>query len=193
MNERFERALQRFDEMNALDPRESEVDGQKVPTQLLEATHLDRWVSIVAPGASEALRLAARCQHLMRFSFPRSDYPEGRNGYLKWRKDLMKKHADLAATVLADVGYDSDTIEQVRRINTKGELKLNADTQAMEDALCLSFLENDYSDFAQKYEDGKVIDIVQKTWGKMSERGRTLALGLPLSGRAKTLVERALS
>jgi hypothetical protein len=95
--------------------------------------------------------------------------------------------------VLRQLGFSESTIEQVRRINLKEGLKTNPDTQTMEDALCLSFLEHEFSDFAEKHPDDKVIDIVQKTWRKMSERAHELALGLPLEGRAKELVARALS
>jgi hypothetical protein len=120
-------------------------------------------------------------------------YPEGRVGYLKWRKDLSKKHADLATKVLFDVGFDQAVIEQVRKINMKQELKTEPDCQAMEDALCLSFLEHEYSEFCAKHEDSKVIDIVQKTWRKMSERGHELALTIGLTGRAGELVQQALA
>lgn len=193
MTPRFEQAILRFNSMNSEDLRMSDVNGRQVPTQLLEAERLERWVLRLAPEANEALRLAARCQHLKRFSFPRSEYPEGRNGYLQWRKDLMKKHAELASQVLKELAYDASIIEQVRAINTKQELKLSFNSQTMEDALCLSFLEHEFSDFSEKYEDEKVIAIVQKTWRKMSEEGHHFALQLPFVGRAQALVQRALS
>jgi hypothetical protein len=123
---------------------------------------------------------------------PRSEYPEGRIGYLKWRKDLSRRHAELASQVLVDLGFESALIEQVRKINLKQELKSDPECQTMEDALCLSFLEHEYPSFVTKHEDEKVVDIVQKTWRKMSERGQQLALQLSLHGRAKDLVARAL-
>lgn len=193
MNELIEAAIARFDDMNARDPNETIVDGNPRPKELVAAERLSVWVHRVEENASEALTLAARSQHLMRFSVPRSDYPDGRVGYLKWRKDLSRKHADLATEVLRDLGFSEETIAAVRAINLKEGLKTNPDTQAMEDALCLSFLEHEFSDFAAKHPDDKVVDIVQKTWRKMSERGHALALTLPLEGRAKELVLRALS
>lgn len=192
MNQRLKAAIARFDEMNRQDPRETSVDQGSLPTQLLEAERLEAWVLKRDPEPSEALLLAARCQHLQRFKFPRSDYPEGRTGYLKWRKELMKKHADLAGEVLSACGFDNQVIQEVRSINLKQDLKHNPDVQKMEDALCLSFLEHEYSDFAQKYDDEKVIAIVQKTWTKMSVDGQRLALTIPLFGRAQALVARAL-
>lgn len=192
MTQRLKAAIARFNEMNRQDPRKSKVDQGSLPTQLLEVERLEAWVLKREPEPSEALRLAARCQHLQRFKFPRSDYPEGRTGYLTWRKDLMKKHADLASTVLSECGFDEHVIAEVRKINLKQDLKHNPDVQKMEDALCLSFLEHEYSDFAQKYDDEKVLAIVQKTWKKMSVDGHKLALTISLSGRAQDLVAQAL-
>src|SRR5690606_27276097 len=176
MTQRIQTAITRFNDMNRQDPRETQAKEGSGPTQLQEAERLEAWILKRDPDPSEALLLAARCQHLQRFKFPRSDYPEGRTGYLKWRKDLMKKHADLASGVLSECGFDEQVILQVRKINLKQELKSDADVQKMEDALCLSFLEHEYSAFAQKYDDEKVIAIVQKTWTKMSVEGQKLAL-----------------
>jgi hypothetical protein len=189
----IEQAVERFDAMNARDPNPLVVDGVSRPRELVQAERLEAWVKKLAPDASVALRLAARCQHLCRWEIPRSSYGEGRVAYLKWRKDLARHHADLAATVLAEVGFDQATLEDVRRINLKQGLKSEPDTQTMEDALCLAFLEHEFAEFAPKYDDAKVIDIVQKTWRKMSERGHELALGLPFSPETLALVSRALS
>jgi hypothetical protein len=156
------------------------------------AEQLERWVHRLATPPSTALLLAARCQHLMRWRIPRGDYDQGRIGYLKWRKDLAKMHADAATEVLRDVGFDDEVIQSVREINLKQNLKTSPDVQAMEDALCLCFLEQEYGAFAEKHEDQKVMQIVQKTWNKMSPAGQNLALTLPLTGRPGQLVKRAL-
>ena len=189
----IEQAYEQFDQMNAQDPTSIEVAGVAAPRELTLALWLFEWVNHLQPQASVALRLASRCQHLMRFSVPRSDYPEGRVGYLKWRKDLSKRHADLATKVLFELGFEPSVIEQVRKINLKQELTTDPDCQAMEDALCLSFLQHEYTEFSQKYDDDKVIDIVQKTWRKMSKEGQRHALSITLEGRAQALVLRALS
>jgi hypothetical protein len=186
-------AHRRFDALNAEDPRSVEPDGAARPRELVHAEWLEAWVHRVVPAPSLALRLAARCQHLARFRIPRDDYPRDRAGYLTWRRDLARMHADLAGEILAELGFDVATREAVRRINLKKTIKQDAEVQAMEDALCLSFLEHDFVPFIDDYDDAKVIGIVRKTWAKMSERGHELALELPLSGRARNLVERALS
>jgi hypothetical protein len=186
-------ALRRFDALNAEDPHQIEDNAAMRPRELVQAERLERWVLRLAPHASLPLRLAARCQHLQRWRIPRSNYPEGRIGYLKWRKDLGHFHAEETARVLRDVGFDDQVIEAVRSIVMKQGLKTHADTQVIEDALCLSFLEHEFAEFAAKHEESKVVDIVRKTWRKMSEAGRSFALQLSLPPSALRLVQRALS
>lgn len=194
MNEELlRRALQRFDALNAEDPRTLTVDGVERPRELVRADWLERWVLRLAPDASVPLRLAARSQHLQRWAIPRKDYPEGRLGYLEWRKVLARHHATLAATVLEELGFDAPTRDALRAIQLKQGLKTNPDTQVMEDALCLSFLEHEFADFAAQHDDAKVIDIVRKTWRKMSAAGQAEALRLALPPTARRLVELALT
>lgn len=171
MSDPFTTAIEQLNAINAEDPNQLEVDCERRPRELVAAERLEAWVLKVNPDASEALRLACRCQHLKRWAFPRSEYPEGRVGYLKWRKDLSKKHAGLAAEVFERAGISDEVRAQVRAINLKEGLKTNPDSQTIENALCLSFLEHEFAEFAAKHEDEKVVDIVQKTWRKMSERG----------------------
>ena len=190
---RFDRAIRRFREISAQDPERTLDGGQERPRELVASERLIRWLERVQPAASESLRLAAHCQHIGRYATPRSTYPEGRIGYLKWRSDLAKAHAARAAEILLDAGYDSGTVDAVRAINLKQGLRTNPEVQSMEDALCLSFLEHEFPDFAEKHDDQKLIEIVAKTWRKMSPPARELAMGLAMSGRPRELVERALA
>jgi len=190
---RFDEAVRRFAVENARDPTGVPDGAQVRPRELVDSERLARWVARLEPNASEALRLAARCQHIERWKIPRSTYPEGRTGYLMWRKELGRFHADRSTEILRDVGYDEATIERVRSIVQKRSPKTNSDVQTMEDALCLSFLEHEIEDFAEKHSDDKVVDILAKTWRKMSERGHHEALRLPFSARIGGLVERALT
>jgi hypothetical protein len=193
-DDRFERARTLCDELNAGAPVREIEGGRQRPRLLLQAERLSAWVSRLDPGASEALRLAARCQHLERWKIPRTDFPEGRVGYLKWRTKLGQFHATRAAEVLRSVGYDEELIARVERIVRKQGITSEPDTQTMEDALCLVFLEHEFDAFMQKYPDeDKAVDILQKTWGKMTPRGHTAALALPLGDAAKALVGRALA
>ena len=189
---RFRAAVTAFERENAEDPHTLSVSGAERPRELVDAERLSAWVERLAPDASEALRLAARCQHIRRWQIPRASYPAGRVGYLQWRTQLGRFHADTAARVLEGLGYEREVVEAVRRINLKQNLHSNPDTQTMEDALCLTFLEFEFEEFCGKYPPEKVIEVVQKTWKKMSPRGQSAAEKLALSSRARALLTRAL-
>ena len=190
---RYKETIAAFDALNGQDPHTVEVDEQSMPKELHDALAMTRWVEALYPKASEAVHLAARCQHLCRWEVPRSSYPEGRVSYLQWRADLKKRHAEQSAKVLLGRGYESEMIEAVAAINLKRGLKSNPDVQQIEDALCLVFLEKQLEGYLGKWEDDKIIRILKKTWGKMSERAHKAALNLPMSNHARSLVEQALS
>jgi hypothetical protein len=189
---RFKDTIAAFDALNAQDPNTIEVEGRVMPKELYYALAMTRWVETLYLDASEAVYLAARCQHLCRWEVPRQSYPEGRAGYLKWRADLKKRHAEQSAKILQEHGYDATLIDAVSAINLKRGLQTNQNVQQIEDALCLVFLECQFDDYLDQWDEDKVVRILQKTWAKMSERGHAAALGLKLSKRAQALVERAL-
>ena len=178
--------------LNAQDPNHRIVDGEVVPFELFFANKMTDWVFQLDPEASQVVRLAARCQHLCRWEIPRSSYPEGRVGYLNWRKDLKSFHADKSAEVLKEVGFDDASIERVRDINLKKDLHNDLDVQVIEDALCLVFIENQFDNLIAKTDDEKMISILQKTWSKMSDKAKGLASSLSLSENAQRLLNLAL-
>lgn len=188
----LEKAFARFDEVNAEDPRIELVEGSPEPKELVYARRMSARLAQFAPDASEALRLAARAQHIARWRIPRSSYPPGKAGYKKWRTELMRFHADLAGEILGDVGYGSATIEAVGSLLRKEGLKRNPDVQTLEDVVCLVFLEDYFDEFAREHEDEKLVQILRRTWAKMSERGHAAALELPLGERASRLVAEAI-
>jgi len=191
--DRFERAKLAFDQLNGRDPVRETVDDVEVARLVVQADRLSRWIERLDPNASEALRLAARCQHIERWTIPREEFPPGRVGYLQWRTKLSRFHADRAESVLRGAGYDDDVVQAVRRIVTKQHLHSSPDSQTMEDALCLVFLEFEFDAFLQKHPDEeKAVEILQKTWKKMSQRGQNAALGLEFSERARRLVAAAV-
>jgi uncharacterized protein DUF4202 len=190
--ERRARAIAAFQAENARDPNMIEVAGASRPKELVYAERLAAWVERLEPQASEALVLASHCQHLRRWELARSEFDAGRIGYLSWRKALARFHADQAAEILRGLGYDEELRREVRQINLKQGLQTQADVQTMEDALCLSFLEHELEEFASKHPDEKVVHIIRKTWGKMSERAQRVALGLTLPERSGELVQKAL-
>jgi hypothetical protein len=188
----LEEAFARFDEMNSRDPRSDEVDGHLEPRELVYARRMSERLERFDAEAGDALRLAARAQHIARWQIPRTEYPPGRVGYRQWRTRLMRHHADLAGAILTEVGYAPEVVTKVSRLLRKEGLKRDPDVQTLEDVVCLVFLEYYFDEFAQEHDDAKLVDILARTWMKMSERGRSAALELPLSERALELIGKAL-
>lgn len=162
------------------------------PKELLYARRLTDWLLRIEPAPSEELYLAARAQHMRRWEIPRSSYPEGRAGYLKWRNDLKKFHAERSAEILRECGYPPESIARVQALNLKANLK-DRETQALEDALCLVFLEWQFAPLAATKDEDTVVNALRKSWAKMSDRGRQMALTLPFGAREERLVRKALS
>lgn len=193
MDERFRRAIEGLDALHAEDPRTVIVDGAEVPEELLYARRMTAALARLTSAPSEALSLAVRAQHLCRWRLPRARYPEGRAGYHAWRREQAKQHASLAASTLREAGYDEDIVARVTRLIEKKDRARDPEAQALEDAACLVFLEHELDGFAEGREDAQLIAILQKTWPKMSEHGRALALELPLSTRGRALLDAALA
>ncbi|MBX3050466.1 MAG: DUF4202 domain-containing protein [Caldilineaceae bacterium] len=190
---RFQQAIARFDAANAADPNREFWQGAEYPKELLYSQRMAGWLQRFAPDASEALRLAVAAQHIRRWESPRRDYPEGKAGYKAWRSNLARFHAETAGEILADVGYDAATIRRVQGLIRKEHLKRDAEAQCLEDVACLVFLESYFADFSQKHDEAKLIDILQKTWKKMSPAGHAAALGLALPAGTREIVEKALA
>ena len=172
---RFEATLAAFDAANAEDPNLDE--GQ--PKYPLYAQRMSPMLARFAPNASEVARLAVRAQHIQRWQTPRASYPMDRQGYLQWRTGLYKFHAETAGRIMADNGYDAETIDQVKAAVGKKGLKVNAETQLLEDVSDLVFLEHYLAGFAARhpdYDEAKWIEIIRKTWQKMSQAARDFVL-----------------
>jgi hypothetical protein len=189
MNEKFAAAIRRFDEENSRDPNQ---DGGR-PRELVYAERLTDWVLKLQPEASEALRLAARCQHICRWESPREKYPMTRPGYLKWRADLKSFHAKKSGEILRETGYDEATIRRVQDLNLKKNFPADPEVRVLEDALCLMFLQFQLVELAAKSDDDKMINALRKSWGKMTEAARAEALKLNYGPHEKSLLERALA
>lgn len=192
-DKRFEDALERFGASHHEDPRSIEVDGMQVPWSSYYHARLLHWVLELDGAASIPLRLAAACQHVRRWEVPRSDYDEGRRGYRSWRRDLAQMHAGIAREVLEEVGYDQETIGRVDQLIRKLGLGRDPEVQLFEDAICMVFFENEFVDLASKHDDEKMVDILRRTWAKMSQTGheRARALASDLPERERGLLETA--
>lgn len=192
---RLDRAFELFDAYNKQDPRSFTWEGVSEPQEYFFAVKLYEWVLKLDPGADEELLLASRSQHIGRWEIPREDYPEGRDPYLKWRKDLALHHAGIAERLMKEAGYSEETVERVKQILLKKRIKVDPDVQTMENALCLVFLQLQYEEFRKKYEQEpeKIINILRKSLLKMDEKGHRLALTLPYSAKGFDLINKAVS
>ena len=191
VSSQFEEAIARFDTYNAKDPNFEHSQDGSLPKELIYARRMTEKLNQFAPESPEYLRLAARCQHIGRWEIPRQSYPMDRKGYLQWRNTLKVHHSDIASKILADCGYETEVIDKVKFLLLKKELRSNPDTQTLEDVICLVFIEHYLEDFAAKHEDEKVIEILQKTMKKMSQRATEQVGKIPLSERLKILIQQA--
>ena len=185
-------AFDAFDSYNKQDPFTFTWDGASYPQEYFLALKLHDWVLKLDPNASEELLLASRSQHIGRWESPRESYPMNREGYLKWRRDLAHFHADKSAEIMRRAGYDEEIIERVKQIILKQKIKVDAEVQTMENALCLMFLQFQYEEFLHKHSPEKVINILRKSLIKMDGHGHPFALGLQYSDLGLQYINEAL-
>lgn len=190
---RFESAIALMDEKNQKDPNKVIFEEKEYAKEYIYGLRMSKKLNDFMPDAPEPLKLAARCQHICRWEIARNTFPMDKVGYLKWRNELKKLHAKVAEDILLSVGYDTELIDTVKFLLMKKQLKKNELTQALEDVICLVFLEFYYDEFITKHTEERLIDILQKTWGKMSENGHKAALNLPFSDKGLALVKQALA
>jgi hypothetical protein len=190
--ERLGRAIAAIDAANATDPNEIVVRGKSRPKELAHAQLVTDWVRRLDADAGEALLLAARAHHLRRWTIPRASYPEGRAGYLRWRRTLQDQHAREVAEILEEVGYDDATVARVQKLVRKRGLGSDPDVQVLEDALCLVFVETQLHDLAARVEPDKLADIIEKAANKMSPQALELVLGLDMDAGDRVLLEQIL-
>lgn len=181
-----------IDAENAQDPNQ-EIDQLKsFPKELLYSNRMYSKLMDFYPKASEAIQIAAKAQHICRWKITRESYPMDRVGYLKWREDLKKFHAKTTAKILERAGYDTVFIARVSFLIEKKLLKKDAETQLLEDVICLVFLAYYLDPFVQKHDREKMKNIIHKTWNKMSEKGHEEALKIKYSNSNLELIKEAL-
>lgn len=182
-SERLQKTLNAIDQANHADPK-----GYELPY----SQWMTDWVRRLEPNASEELLIAARGQHVCRWEIPRDSFPDDRKGYLAWREKLKTLHAERVAGFMREAGYPDDSIQKVERIILKKNIR-DPEAQTVEDALCLVFLEKQFSDLANKEPEDKMVEILRKSWRKMGEKGRAEALKLSYPPEETALLKKALS
>jgi hypothetical protein len=192
VSERYATAVSIIDSANAEDPTHVEVRGERLPLALAHGQLAAEWMARLVPDADEALLLAARAHHLRRWAVPRASYPEGRAGYLRWRRDQKDRHATEIADILLAAGYDEATVHRVQTLVRRQRLDVESGTQAVEDAACLVFLETQLVDVSEQLEQDRLVEVVRKTAAKMSSAALGLVDEVPLGDDARAILADAL-
>lgn len=193
-SEKVQQALALIDSANLADPKTDMDDaGVPQPKEWLYGVRMSQCLADFAPQASAALQIAARGQHIKRWSIPRAEYPLGREGYYKWRQALGRLHAEETMQIAQQVGCSEAEVESIGRMLRKEHIKRDPEVQALEDIICLVFLRFYFTPFAAQHSDEKIIRIVQKTWAKMSDAGHAAALKLPFTDAQQALLAKALA
>ncbi|MBP4138568.1 DUF4202 domain-containing protein [Flavobacterium geliluteum] len=192
MNTPFQQASIWIDAENAQDPNIEIDQNNEYPKELLYSMRMYQKLMDFAPDASEEVQIAAKAQHICRWKVARESYAMDRVGYLRWREDLKKFHAKTTSEILEKAGYDEAFIARVSFLIEKKLLKKDAETQLLEDVICLVFLDYYLEPFAQKHDDEKLKNIIKKTWDKMSEKGHKEALKISYSEENLSLIKASL-
>ncbi len=186
------RARELIDQAHAADPER--VDGRA--GEALYAERLEAWIRRLVSAPSDALLLAARCQHLERWAIPRSSFPMDRPSYHRWRKAVHVRQGERARAILLAAGCDQDLAARVGDLVAKAAAEGDAESQALEDAACLVFIADELAGFAAEhaaYTRDKFVDIIRRTWAKMSPAAHDLALAIPLPPALRELVVAAVT
>ena len=190
---KFEKAIKLIDQKNSEDTHKEYADGVEIPKELLYSKRMTEKLLQFKSDASEALQIAARAQHICRWKIAREEYSNDKAGYLKWREALKKMHAEMTSDILSGIGYDSEFIDRVSFLIQKKLIKKDEGTQTLEDVICLVFLEYYFEDFAAKHNDNKIVDIIKKTWKKMSDKGHEAAIKINYSKKSLSLIQKAIA
>ena len=192
-NNKYQAAIKLIDAAHAEDPKKVNINGNEQPYELHYSRKMMSYLAKRSQSVPETLSLAVRAQHFRRWEIPRNSYPMTKVGYHAWRTFLKKRQAEMASQICLDVGYSEDDATKVAHLIRKEDLKEDEETQILEDVACLVFLDDQFEEFERQHDEDKIVRILKKTWGKMSEEGHILALEIPMSDRCKDLVGKALA
>jgi hypothetical protein len=194
---RLEQVIAAIDAANGADPAVEVTESGPRPAAVVYSERMTQSLSELCEGgeAGELVKIAVRAQHIRRWEIPRESYPMDRTGYLRWRTDLGRFHAKVTGEIMAAAEYSQAEVDRVAAMLTKRSIKGDPDTQLLEDVICLTFLRHYFDSFAAEHEADrpKVVNILRRTWNKMSEAGHAAAMKLTMTDRARSLVHEALS
>ena len=193
LSARYDRAVAAIDAANADDPNRVMVRGNDEPLALAHGRLAVGWVTRLVPDADDALLLAARAHHLRRWEMPRTSYPEGKAGYLRWKRDQRARHARDVEALLAGAGYDAATIERTQALIRRDDLRTDPGAQTIEDAACLVFLETQLASVADRLDHAHLLDVLRKSARKLSPAGLAAVADVPLDDVGRTLLAEALA
>lgn len=191
--DKLAKLLNLIDEAHSQDPKIILIHGEEIPYELHYSRKMSSYLQKRDPSASVPLQVAIRAQHLRRWEVPRDSYPMTKVGYHAWRTLLKKRQAEIASKMCLECGFTTEEAEKVAHLIRKEDLKKDEETQILEDVACLVFLDDQFEEFEKQHDEAKIVTILQKTWGKMSNKGHDLALEIPMSERCKELVGKALA
>jgi len=189
---RLDDTLRAIDDANAEDPNELTVDGETGPKELVHGQMMTSWVRRLDPEATDLQPIAARAHHFRRWTTPRSEHPEGRSGYLRWRTAARTQHAGAVSSLLTEKGFDAAEIDRVSEIIRKEHRATDPAVQTHEDALCLVFLQTQLGDITVQLGEEQTADVLVKSIRKMSPRGVEAALGLDLAEPGRSVFDRVV-
>ncbi len=192
LNARYDAAVAAIDAANAADPNPVTVRGATEPLALAHGRLAAEWVALLVPDAPGELLLAARAHHLRRWEVARATYPEGKAGYLRWKRDQRVRHADDVAAILRGAGYDTAAVERVQALIRRDDLRSDPGAQAVEDAACLVFLETQLTEVSTRLDRDHLLDVLRKTARKMSPAALAAAATVPLDDVGRALLADAL-
>ncbi|MCU1393985.1 MAG: hypothetical protein JWM34_2413 [Ilumatobacteraceae bacterium] len=193
LSDAYTTATAAIDDANAADPNQVTVRGATAPLALVHGRLAAEWVQRLSPDAAEAVLLAARSHHLRRWEVPRTTYPEGKAGYLRWRRDQKQRHATDVEQILLDAGYDPATIARTQELIRREHLGTDAETQLVEDAACLVFIETQLAEMEPRFERDHLLEVIRKTARKMSPAGLDAVGEIALGEREQALLSDALT
>jgi hypothetical protein len=194
MPENLQEMYQKIDRINQQDPRVETVEGENVPKEWIYGLRMTNWLERLDPNANDAVKIAVRGQHIARWEIPRTKYPNGKSGYYQWRTRLYQFHGEKLAELMREVNCPEESIQQVQQILLKKDMKTNPDTQIVEDVAALVFLSFHLEAFAHRPDmtPEKVISIIRKTWGKMSDSARKMVKTIIFTKEIESILQKAL-